>query len=98
MQQFSSEIDPKTGLHILRGHISNDNPNCCQIAVYCPYCGENHIHGWPSRTTNSKHLELRSAHCFDTSTRRRTESPFYVKGYLVGIHPEQIKPEVAIID
>ncbi|SEA16621.1 hypothetical protein SAMN05660420_01448 [Desulfuromusa kysingii] len=87
MTQLFSEIDPKTGLHILRGHISNDSPNCCQIAVYCPYCGEDHIHGWPSRITNTKYLEHRSAHCFDTPTQRRTESPFYVQGYLIGIQP-----------
>jgi len=91
MKQLTSEIDPKTGLHILRGYISNDGPDCCQIAVYCPYCGENHIHGWPSRATNSKYLEHRSAHCSDASTRRRTESPFYVKGYLIGILQEHIK-------
>jgi hypothetical protein len=85
MKNTDPEIDPKTGRLILRGHISYDGPECCQIAVYCPYCGCNHFHGWPTRRTDTEYLEHRIAHCFDTPDRLARNSPFNRGGYLIGI-------------
>ena len=87
MEYPAAQIDPETGLHILRGRISYNGPECCQITVPCPYCRCNHYHGWPNRTTGPEHLEHRVYHCHDTPRRSRTESPFHNLGYLIGIAP-----------
>ena len=88
MKKNHSQIDPKTGLNILRGHISYAGQDCCQISIYCPYCHRNHVHGWPSRTEDSNHLEHRSCHCHDTRHRSRKDSPYVDHGYLIGIKPQ----------
>lgn len=76
-------------LPILLGHISYNGPDCCQIAVFCPYCHRNHHHGWPSRSAEPGRLEHRVCHCFDTPRRRAKDSPYWGKGYLIGIDPNR---------
>jgi hypothetical protein len=83
MRYPTPEIDPESGLPVLRGRISYSGPDCCQIAVPCPHCRCNHYHGWPDRTTDPGHLEHRICHCFDTPRRSRKKSPFHERGYLI---------------
>jgi len=87
MSKTTPMTDPETGLAILRGRISCNDSECCQITIPCPFCRCNHIHGWLNRTTDPNHLEHRVCHCFDTARRGRTESPFHERGYLIGISP-----------
>lgn len=87
MKNTLLKIDPETGLHILLGRISYNGIEGCQIAIYCPFCRCNHFHGWPDRTTDPAHLEHRICHCHDKPNRRHTESPFYGRGYMIGIDP-----------
>lgn len=81
------EIDPESGIHVLLGRIYYNGPECCQIAIYCPFCRRNHFHGWPSRSIDPNLLEHRLCHCHDKPNRCRTESPFYGRGYLIGVDP-----------
>ena len=77
-----SNIDPKTGLNILRGIIASDGS---QIKVFCPHCKQHHYHGWPSGSVDPGHLEHRQAHCIDTLHSKATDSPFWDRGYLIAV-------------
>jgi len=88
MKNNHTLIDPKTGLNILRGHITYAGQDCWQIAVYCPYCRCDHYHGWPIREEDFNHMEHRVCHCHDTPHRLKKDSPYSDPGYLIGIIPE----------
>jgi len=76
-------------LPILRGYISYNRHDCCQIAIYCPYCRCNHYHGWPSRSLDPDRLEHCFSHCHGTRRRLAKDSPYKEKGYLIGIDPKR---------
>lgn len=87
MKNHHIEIDAETQIPVLRGRISCNEIEVCQIAIYCPYCKKEHFHGWPDRTTDSEHLEHRLCHCVNMPDHPRTESPFMRRGYMIGIDP-----------
>ena len=65
---------PKPKTPVLRGWLTKDGT---QIVVFCPYCDEMHVHGWPSGTPR-RALGHRSAHC-------ARQSAFNTWGYYVAL-------------
>ena len=66
------------------------------LAVFCPFCGRFHEHGWDS-ADDGRHKEYRNAHC-------GPDSPFWSAGYFVstvlkgdpGYDCHVVKPGTAI--
>ena len=88
VQRMSDEDKPKLKKNrpLLRGKLSYTKhyPSCRIITVWCPYCAEDHRHGWPfDEITKPEH---RWAHCDSDSN-----SPFEEKGYYIQPEPGELK-------
>jgi len=67
------------GIPVLKGFVDRSG-RVPTISVWCPFCKEFHIHGWPKslETFNAqKYGQHRVAHCTNQ------ESPFKNRGYLI---------------
>jgi hypothetical protein len=66
---------------ILRGFVNRgigDSDQSPLIKVWCPYCDQFHVHGWPWKPKDWRYKEYRRAHCDGN-----LDSPFHETGYYI---------------
>jgi hypothetical protein len=67
----------KSTLPVLIGKLTYKR-RCPQVEVWCPFCKQFHIHGWPKPEEMKGQFTSRSAHC-------KIDTPYRMSGYLVGV-------------